>query len=195
MLPRVRPNVHDPVGVAHDVQLMLDHEDGVPRCLEPVERAEERLGVDRMETGRRLVQHVHDAEQVAVHLGAEPEALELARGEGRRAALEREVAEPQVQQHLEPLLDVPREARPWLLGGALFMALQALFLISTLAVFGDATAVNVVYSARGLWSIAIVWLIGHWFGSHEQHLGTTILRLRLLGAAVMTTAIIIALTR
>ena len=53
----------------------------LPCGLEPVERAEERLGVARVEAGRRLVQHVDHAEQIAVHLGAEPEALELARAE------------------------------------------------------------------------------------------------------------------
>jgi drug/metabolite transporter (DMT)-like permease len=90
--------------------------------------------------------------------------------------------------------DIPKEALPWLLGGTLFIALQALFLITTVAVFGDATAVNVVYSARGLWSVATVWLVGHWFRNQEQHLGSAVLRLRLLGAAFMTSAIVIALT-
>ena len=93
------------------------------------------------------------------------------------------------------LLDIPKAARLWLFGGVTFMALQALFLITTVAVFGDATAVNVVYSARGLWSIVAVWSIGHWFGSQEQKLGNAVLRLRLLGAVVMTTAILIVLTR
>ena len=77
----------------------------------------------------------------------------------------------------------------------MLMALQALFLVTTVAVYGDATAVNVIYSARGLWSVVAVWSIGHWFGSQEQHLSTAVLRLRLLGAATMTAAILIALTR
>lgn len=93
------------------------------------------------------------------------------------------------------LWDIPKEARLWLFGGAMLMALQALFLVTTVAVYGDATAVNVIYSARGLWSVVAVWSIGHWFGSQEQHLGTAVLRLRLLGAATMTAAILIALTR
>ena len=107
MLPRVRPHVHDPVRMAHDVQLVLHHEDRVALRLQPVERAEQALGVLRVQAGGRLVQHVHHAEQVAVHLGAEPEALELAGGERGRAALERDVAEAEVEQHGEPGLEVP----------------------------------------------------------------------------------------
>jgi hypothetical protein len=79
VLPRVRAHIHDPVGVLHHIQLVLHHEDRVALRLEPVEGAEQRFGVARVEAGRRLVQHVHHAEQIAVHLRAEPETLELAR--------------------------------------------------------------------------------------------------------------------
>jgi drug/metabolite transporter (DMT)-like permease len=94
-----------------------------------------------------------------------------------------------------PLWALPASAWPWLAGGVLLMALQSLLLVTGVAVFGDATAINVIYSARGLWSVAAVWLIGHWFANTEQHLGPRIMRLRLAGAALMTTAIVIALTR
>lgn len=94
-----------------------------------------------------------------------------------------------------PLTSIPRAAWPWLAGGAVFGALQALFLVTAIATFGDATAVNVIYSARGLWSVAAVWLIGHWFGNTEAHLGPRILRIRLAGAALMTAAIVVILTR
>ena len=46
-----------------------------------------------------------------------------------------------------------RAAWPWLLGGAAVMAAQAVILTGGLAVYGDATAVNVVYSSRGLWAV------------------------------------------
>jgi len=35
----------------------------------------------------------------------------------------------------------------------------------------------------------LVWLIGHWFGNTERQLGGTILRWRLIGAALMLGAI------
>jgi drug/metabolite transporter (DMT)-like permease len=94
-----------------------------------------------------------------------------------------------------PLREVPRAAWPWLAGGALCGALQAMFLVTTIATFGDATAVNVIYSARGLWSVAAVWLIGHWFRNTEGQLGPRLLRVRLAGAALMTVAIVVILTR
>lgn len=94
-----------------------------------------------------------------------------------------------------PLRAIPRPAWPWLAAGAIFGALQSLFLVTTIATFGDATAVNVIYSARGLWSVAAVWLIGHWFQNTEGQLGRRTLRIRLAGAALMMAAIIVVLTR
>ena len=55
-----------------------------------------------MQARRRLVEHVHDAEQVRAHLRRQPQPLQLARRQRRRAALERQVAEPEVEQHGEP---------------------------------------------------------------------------------------------
>jgi drug/metabolite transporter (DMT)-like permease len=93
----------------------------------------------------------------------------------------------------EPLWRVPRAAWSWLLGGAFCVGFQALSLITTMAVFGDATAVNVIYSARGLWSVVAVVFVGHWFQNTEQQLPRAVLGWRLLGAAMMTAAIIVTL--
>ncbi len=88
-----------------------------------------------------------------------------------------------------PLRQVVRPARPWLIGGALLLSIQAVGMGGTIAIFGDATAVNVVYSARGLWAVLAVWWIGHWFHNEEQKLGAAVLRTRLWGAALMLLAI------
>ena len=95
----------------------------------------------------------------------------------------------------EPLRAIPRAAWPWLLGGALCVGFQALSLVTTLAVFGDATAINVIYSARGLWSVVAVWLIGHWFQNRELNTKQGVLGWRLAGAAMMTAAIVVTLKR
>ena len=95
----------------------------------------------------------------------------------------------------QPLRAVPRAARPSLAMGTLFMALQSLSLVSGVAIFGDATAMNVVYSARGVWSVAAVWLVGHWFANTEAQLGGTVFRWRLAGAALMTSAIVLVVSR
>ncbi len=88
-----------------------------------------------------------------------------------------------------PLRQIARPARPWLLGGASLLALQAVGMATAIGAFGDATAVNVVYSSRGLWAVLAVWWIGHWFHNEEQKLGAATLRLRLYGAALMLAAI------
>jgi len=88
-----------------------------------------------------------------------------------------------------PLRSVPRAAWPWLAPGAVLLAVQAASVAYALAVYGDATAVNIVYSSRGLWSVVAVWLIGHWFGNEEQVLPPTLLRNRFIGAILMLAAI------
>jgi len=95
----------------------------------------------------------------------------------------------------EPWRAVPRAAWPALGAGAFFMALQSFAFVSGVAMFGDATAMNVVYSARGVWSVAAVWFIGHWFANTEGQLGGGVLRWRLAGAVLMTSAIVLVVTR
>ena len=88
-----------------------------------------------------------------------------------------------------PLFAIPRAAWGWLIGGSVILAVQAAGMAYTLGVFGDATAVNIVYAARGLWSVIAVWLVGHWFANEEQKLGPRVLRSRLAGAVLMLAAI------
>jgi drug/metabolite transporter (DMT)-like permease len=92
-----------------------------------------------------------------------------------------------------PLLRLPKPALRWVgIGGAL-MALQSLLFVSCIAYFGKATASNVIYSSRGLMSIAAVALIGHWFQSAEKTLSPSVLRWRFVGASLMFAAIVLVL--
>ncbi len=86
---------------------------------------------------------------------------------------------------------VPRTIGWVLLGGAVLVALQGLLLITTIAVFGDATSVNIVYGTRGLWSVLLVWLAGRWLGSEESDRGASVLGGRLAGALLMTAAVVV----
>lgn len=90
-----------------------------------------------------------------------------------------------------PLSAVPRQAWPWLTGGSALLGTQSIIFVSTLAVYGKATSANIVYASRGLLSVVLVWMIGHWFMNQEQHLGAKVLRWRLLGAALMLSAIVL----
>ena len=54
-------------------------------------------------------------------------------------------------------------------------------------------AVNVVYSVRGLFSVLLVWWVGHWFTNTESHAGRRVLLARLAGAVAMLGAIALVL--
>lgn len=90
-----------------------------------------------------------------------------------------------------PLRAIARPARRPLLLGGLFIAMQAVVLITTLSIFGDATAVNVVYASRGLWSVLAVWWLGDWFSNTEGRSGPAVLRNRLIGAGLLMSAIVL----
>lgn len=89
------------------------------------------------------------------------------------------------------VLSITRAQWRPLAGGAIFMTAQAMVLVTTLAVFQDGTAVNVIYNLRGLWSVAAVWLVGHWFGNIERELGRETMRQRLFGATALSVAVIL----
>src|SRR5262249_28519112 len=91
---------------------------------------------------------------------------------------------------------MPRQAaRPlpgaswWILAGSAGMALQSTVFVTTILVFQNAAPANVLLSSRGLWSVLLVWIVGHWFQSAEQSHGAAVLRWRLAGAALMSLAI------
>jgi hypothetical protein len=65
-------------------------------------------------------------------------------------------------------------------------------LIASIGIYGKATAINVIYSARGLWSVLAVWWVGHWFANRERERGADVFRSRLLGAALLLAAIALA---
>jgi len=94
-----------------------------------------------------------------------------------------------------PLRAIPRPAWRWLVGGSLLLALQSSMFVYAIGAFGDATAMNIVYSVRGLWSVVAVWLVGHWFANEEQKLAPAILRGRLVGAVLILAAIALVVVR
>ena len=93
-----------------------------------------------------------------------------------------------------PLSAIPRATWRWLLGGTITIGLQSMVFVTTVAHWGHAAAINVVYSSRGLWSVVLVWLFGHWVQSREQQLGRDVLVGRLAGALLMMLAIGLVLT-
>jgi len=89
--------------------------------------------------------------------------------------------------------DVDRVTWRWLIFGSSLMAIQAILMGYVLSEYGKATIVNVMYSSRGLWSVLLVWMIGHWFGNREQELGTGAMLRRFAGALTLIVAIFLAM--
>lgn len=100
---------------------------------------------------------------------------------------------------LVPFFQAPlRAIRPaawrWLAPGAVLLALQAVSMAYSLGTYGRATAANILYSTRGLWSVLAVGLLGAWLGTAgEQKLPRGVFRLRLIGSGLMLVAVALVL--
>ena len=88
----------------------------------------------------------------------------------------------------EPLSALPRTTWLWLLAGTLTIGSQSMVFVTSVSYWGHAAPLNVLYSSRGLWTVVLVWLVGHWVQSREQQRGRQVLGWRLAGAALMLSA-------
>jgi len=97
-----------------------------------------------------------------------------------------------------PLIDRPKAvldsggAVPLAIG-TLLVAVQALCLVFTLATFGDAARVNIVYALRGMWGVVLAWQFAQMLGAREADLPAKIMAARLVGAALLTGAVALAI--
>ena len=94
--------VDDPVGVADDVEVVLDDDDGVAEVGEAMEDVEELADVVEVEAGGGLVEEVEGAAGLALgELAGELHALGFAAGERGGGLAEVDVAEADVDEGLE----------------------------------------------------------------------------------------------
>jgi hypothetical protein len=108
---RARADVHDVARGAHDVEIVLDDDDGVALIPQPLERRDEPRGVAGMKAERGLVEHVEHAHERAAEARAESDALRLAGAQRRRRAAEREVADTDLVEEAQARVDLPEERR------------------------------------------------------------------------------------
>lgn len=92
-----------------------------------------------------------------------------------------------------PLRSLDRRAWLWAGGGAVLLAVNNAAIAVAIAVWKSPIAVNILYSLRGLFSVALVWAVGHWFANEEKHLTPRVFRVRLAGAALMLSAVVLVL--
>lgn len=91
------------------------------------------------------------------------------------------------------LLRVPATAWKWLAAASGATVVQAMLITFSIAVWRDATGVNVIYALRGLWGFALVWVVGHWFGNTERRdAGGRAMAFRLAGALLILGAVLLA---
>ena len=89
----------------------------LPRSRSRVEGADQLGVVALVEADRGLVEDVEDADQARADLGREPDPLRLAAREGPRRARQVQVADADVLEEGEPLVDLPdQQPRDRLLG-------------------------------------------------------------------------------
>jgi hypothetical protein len=98
--------VDDAVGARHELVVVLDHEQRVALGAQGLERVDQAVVVAGVQADARLVEHVEHAGEVGAELGGEADALGLAAGERLGGAVEREVAEADMVEELQALLDL-----------------------------------------------------------------------------------------
>ncbi len=89
-------------------------------------------------------------------------------------------------------------ARKWLAAGCILFGLQTMGMLISIGSFhhpNAATAINIVFSSRGIWSVVLVWAVGQWFGNIERTRGTAVMVRRLVGSMLLTAAIALTLTQ
>ena len=98
---------------------------------------------------------------------------------------------------LVPLVkrSVWQDRKTWqpLLTGGFFIAMQSLFIVLALAWYGDAARVNIVYALRGIWGALQAWIFARWLGGGEALASRGTMRQRLIGASLLTAAVIAAI--
>ena len=93
-----------------------------------------------------------------------------------------------------PLREMPRPMVVWAFGGGTLLTIQAMGIAYCIAVYHEVTVTNVLYNTRGLWSVALVWVVGHWFANAEKHVGQAIMTRRLIGALILLAAVYLSLS-
>ncbi len=94
---------------------------------------------------------------------------------------------------LVPLFKGKVRDLPWRLVGpcAVLLGLQSSGIAYAIMVFGSATTTNIIYNSRGIWSVVLVWTVGHWFDNSERSLGRGVMARRLAGSSLLLAAIVI----
>jgi drug/metabolite transporter (DMT)-like permease len=87
----------------------------------------------------------------------------------------------------------PAGSRTVLALGAAIFGLQIILFFFALSTTRDATAANIIYSSRSVWSVIAAWSAGHLLGLRDAEAGRSALLRRLAGALLLFAAILLIL--
>lgn len=90
-----------------------------------------------------------------------------------------------------PLLAMPKASIKWALWGSTLYGLEAIAFYIAISFYGQATAINVLYSSRGLWSIFVVWAMGYFFSYKPNPISSAVLMRRGIGTLLLFIAILL----
>ena len=104
VLAAFRAEVDDPIGVADDVEIVLDDDDRIAQICQPVKDFEQLAHVIEMKAGGRLVQKVECAAGLALgEFASQLHALSFAAGKRGGALAEMHIAEAHIDKGLQLL--------------------------------------------------------------------------------------------
>jgi drug/metabolite transporter (DMT)-like permease len=92
-----------------------------------------------------------------------------------------------------PQRTVAPGARRWLAVGVFLLGLQATGMASAIGLFGDATAANVIYGSRGLWSLLLLAVVARRLGITDSVFDRRTLGLRVVGCVLILGAVTLVL--
>jgi len=102
---------------------------------------------------------------------------------------------PLLRPHIlrPPRREVRAGALKWLAVGVALIGVQATGMASAIGLFGDATAANVVYGSRGLWSLLLLALFAKMLGISDAIFDRGTLAVRVVGCALILVAVTLVL--
>ena len=97
------------IGLADDLLLVLDDDDGVLLGAQLLEDLHQPLAVARVQADRRLVENVERVHQRGADGAGQVDARQLAAGQRARLAVERQVVEADGEQVAQPVADLAED--------------------------------------------------------------------------------------
>ena len=80
---------------------MFDHDEGVANIAQPLQGFDESLVITLVQTNGWLIEYIEDSGQAGANLSSQTDTLRLTAGKRRRAAIEREVIQTDVQEETQ----------------------------------------------------------------------------------------------